>query len=276
MDKEQKVLHGVIRNELNYSELVINSTISYEENYQLKMIKENRITGLLKVAVCDRDNCGEYIYDTSGMSNMKREFDKIVCDKEDIKKFLKQLMNLIISARDYMLDINCIVLDPQYIFCKDNEYYFCYYPPLQQSIISGFHDLTEYWVKVVDYEDYSSVVLICGLHKESMEEHYNLELLLEQYAESEHKQPTELKDAVVWNVTDEREMIQREDGLWKNQTQEEIGSSKVRTEEKISKMKNILKETSVGKYWEQKKKERWGEWDDLLSQEESSIMNNRR
>ncbi len=276
MDKEQNVLHGVMRNELNYSELVINSKVSYEENYQLKMIKENRIKGLLKVAVCDRDNCGEYIYDTSGMSNMKREFDKIVCDKEDVKKFLKQLTDLIISARDYMLDINCIVLDPQYIFCKDDEYYFCYYPPLQQPLVSSFHDLTEYWVKVVDYDDYASVVLICALHKESMEEYYNLELLLEQYAESEHKQPTELKDAVAWNVTDERELIQREESLWDKLVQVEPDASKVIPQDKMSKMKNILRETSVGKYWEQKKKARWGEWDDLLSQEESSIMNNRR
>lgn len=276
MNKEQKELHGVVRNELNYSELVILSKVSYEENYQLKMIKENRITGLLKVAVCDRDNCGEYIYDISGMSNMKREFDKMVCDKEDIKEFLNQLMNLIITAGDYMLDINCIVLDPQYIFCKDDVYYFCYYPQLQQSIISSFHELTEYWVKVVDYDDYSSVVLICGLHKESMEEHYNLELLLEQYAKTENKQLGELKDAVVWNVADEREMIQREDKLWGNEIKAESEAPRIRTEDTLTKMKNILKETSVGKYWEQKKKERWGEWDDLLSQEESSIMNKRR
>lgn len=264
--KNQDEMQGVIRNELNYSELVVESTEPYSEDYQVKMIRENSITGLLKMAVCNKDNCGQYIYDVSGMTTLQREVEKIPWDGTTIRAFLEQLLYMISRANNYMLDINCIVLNPQYIFCKEEQYYFCYYPVLKKSLAQSFHELTEFWVKSIDYSDYPTVVLACGLHKESMEEYYNLEELIETYTEQLVRQPELLRDASTWNVTEEREQLQSENTLWK--TEEEYNSNV----EKPGKVKDILRESPIGKYWEQKKKERWGEWDDLLTSEESSII----
>lgn len=277
--KEQETWNAIIRNELSYSEIIIKSTAPYVEDYQLKMIKENQIEGLLKIAAYEEDNCGKYIYDITGMTTLEKECGKSIIDKKELKRFLNQLINIIYQANNYMLDINCILLSPQYIYCKEGQYYFIYYPPHQNALVRSFHSLTEYWVKVVNYEDYASVAFVCGLHKESMDEQYNLELLLEQYTEAkvEEASMSMLQDDVVWNSNAEREVLQREEALWSYPENEskEGSENDYATPRKLSRMKNILRETTVAKYWEQKKKERWGEWDDLLSQEESSIIDKR-
>lgn len=277
--KEQEAWNAIVRNELSYSEIIIKSTTPYVEDYQLKMIKENQIEGLLKVAAYEEDNCGKYIYDITGMTTLEKEYGKSIMGKKEVKTFLNQLMNVIYRTNNYMLDINCILLAPQYIYCKDEKYYFIYYPPHQKTLVKSFHGLTEYWVKVVDYEDYASVAFVCGLHKESMDEQYNLELLLEQYTETkvEDAPMSLLQDDVIWDSNAEREVLQREEALWTYRENESNVDSKndYAAPHKLSRMKNILRETTVAKYWEQKKKDRWGDWGDLLSQEESSIIDRR-
>lgn len=273
MNSQDKLVQEMIA-ELNGSELMLQSEDPYEENYQLKMIRENPIPGLLKVTACHKDSYGQYLYSISGLTTLEKKFEKTPCHKEDIQKFLSQLMELIEQLNNYLLDLNYIILDPKYIFVKEEKYFFCYYPKLNKEIIEGFHELSEYWIKVIDYEDYGSVAYACGIHKKTMEECYDLENLIEIYTECEHQdyEINTIQDPKNWNVQEERLKLQCEDSLWEDIWEDEDSSEEV---EKISKMGNILRETSIGKYFEQRKKERWGDWDDLLTQEESFIMNRR-
>lgn len=47
----------------------------------------------------------------------------------------------------------------------------------------SYHELTEYFVKKVDYQDLESIQLACMLHKETLKETYDLESILQQYEE---------------------------------------------------------------------------------------------
>lgn len=259
-----------LRNELNYSELIVDTSTPYQENYQLQMIRENSISGFLKVSACRNDNCSRYIYDITGRTTMKRALENGVYGKQDIQEFMKQLLAMIAAGNNYMLDVNCVILDPQFIFMKENDYYFCYYPALDQTLPLSFHGLTEHWVKHIDYDDYASVAFVCGLHKESMKEQYNLIHLMESYTETTQPRVEMLEEDSTVDALDERMHLQGTESLW---TQEEQLAEK---EESKQKMKNMFRETTIAKYWKEKKKEKWGSWDDLLMEEESLIIDKKK
>lgn len=249
IEKTTQLLQGVIRNELNCTELILESKMLYQENYQIRMIRENNIENVLKVTVSGKDEGSQYIYDISGMKTMKRELERHVCDKIYIEKFLKILLKTVLQMNNYMLDINCILLNPEYIYVKGDHYYFCYYPAYTGNILESFHELAEFFVREIDYGDYESVILACGLHKETMEEQYELKSVIQQYA----------NEALEVEPREEKYDEEDEEGI-----EEEVVSE------------NVIRETAIKRFWGQKKKEKWGTWDDLLTCEESSIMGNNR
>ena len=268
-------IKGYIRNELAYSELVLEGVVENEvrvqqEAYQLRMIQENHIPHLLKIKSCISDCEAQYLYDVSQYISMDRQFQGVACSLVQMKEFLNQLLEVLSAMNNYLLDINYLVLHPEYIFYKDKNYYFCYYPLMKDKIGATFHTFTEYLVKNIDYGDYASVVLACGLHKETMKEQYNLLALIAEYTEDENanninyicEEKTKLRNQGeqvrvnqdLWSLEEENADIEKEKCLEKNSI------------EKNRKFSEFLSDGPIKKYIEQKKKEKWGVWDDLLSQ----------
>lgn len=54
------------------SEIIIDSVQPYRENYQMRMIKNNRIPGLLRVSGCGMEGASRYYYHTDIHSRWKR------------------------------------------------------------------------------------------------------------------------------------------------------------------------------------------------------------
>lgn len=236
-----------INSEINYRELIVEDIGEYKEDYQIPMIRENPIKGLLKVAGRGIDDRSQYLYDITGYESMEQRFEKMCMDREILEAFLKQFLHLVVELKRHMLDINKLLLEPAYIFYKEEQYYFCYYPANQKQVTETFHELTEYFVKTIDYGNIESVILACGLHKETMGEAYHIETLLEKKVEPS------------WECLEESYGDIEEDHKEIEETQE-------------------MRETPLKRFWSNKKretKEKWGAWENLLRNEESSIMKNK-
>ena len=113
-----------------------------------------------------------------------------------------------------------------------------------------FHCLTEYFVKKADYEDKECVKITFLLHKETMEENYSLEKLVDECLKVEEKKEEEPEVPVISYDTTEHDWIQE---------QERVSS--------------ILKETDnmwapVKRFLHKHKKTKWGSWDGLYVEEE--------
>lgn len=166
-------------NELGYTELTIEEEEIYQENYQMVMLRECKIPGLLSVIGCGIDENSQYIYDISGLQSMAKLYEKTPLDECDIRGFAKALLGVLEEVKHHMLDINHILLEPEYIYRDDEMFYFCYYPLGKVPIKDSFHQLTQYFVQHIDYGEVDTVILTCGLHKATMEEEYDLTQLLE-------------------------------------------------------------------------------------------------
>ena len=87
---------------------------------------------------------------------------------EEILKLTRQFLSVMEKMKDYMLEPNYLMLSEKYIFEKDENYFFCFFPENEKTWQVSYHELTEYFVKKVDYQDPESIQLACMLHKETL------------------------------------------------------------------------------------------------------------
>ena len=226
--------------------ITIEESVLYKEDYQIRMLEENQIEGILPVKGRGRNGCSFYDYDVSGKISMKAMYERSKISSQDMKKFLSQLKQVIYRVERHLLNKQCILLRPEYIFYEEERYYFCYFPLAKEDFWKEFHVLTEYFVKYADYEDQECIKMVFLLHKETMEEYYSLEKLIEQCLSMEE----EPQIPKISYDTSEHDWI----------SSQERSSS-------------ILRETDnmwvpVKRFLTKHKKQKWGDWDGLYVEEE--------
>ena len=219
--------------------ITIEEHVLYKEDYQMKMLKANSPEGFLHVG-------------GRGVNG----------------SFMEQLGNVLKEAERYLLDIHCILMDPEYIFYEEGRYYFCYYPLAKQDIWEKFHILTEYMVKVADYQEEECVRLAFLLHKETMEDNYSLEKLIAA-CEEKKKEETKIPD-----IRDIRKETMIDELL--EERREKTSYYDTREHDWISEQEmgsSIMRETDnlwmpVKRFLNKHKKSKWGDWDGLHIEEE--------
>lgn len=226
--------------------ITIEESVLYKEDYQIRMLEENQIEGILPVKGRGRNGCSFYDYDVSGKISMKAMYERSKISSKDMKKFLSQLKQVIYGVERHLLNKQCILLRPEYIFYEEERYYFCYFPLAKEDFWKEFHVLTEYFVKYADYEDQECIKMVFLLHKETMEEYYSLDKLIEQCLSMEE----EPQIPKISYDTSEHDWI----------SSQERSSS-------------ILRETDnmwvpVKRFLTKHKKQKWGDWDGLYVEEE--------
>lgn len=279
-------MRSSINNELGYTELTIEESIRYEEDYQMHMLRECKLEGLIAVVGYGVDERSQYIYDVSGMQNIKQLYEKEPMSEKTISEFCSDLLSMMDRIKQHMLDVNKVLLDPQYIFKNASGYQFCYYPINKDVAKESFHSLTEYFVKAIDYNHINSVRLVCGLHKSTMDEQYDLTEVLERYSDIEcvglTEQVLDIKPNLgeIWACDMEHEDDELEISKEKETKEGRGGEYKFPKDIQVS---SLLKETAVGKWWGRRNepstngegqvkvrhtnKEKWGDWESLLKEE---------
>ena len=226
--------------------ITIEETTTYKEDYQMRMLDDNRIEGILPLKGRGRNGSSFYDYDVSGKISMDAMYERSKISSLDMKKFLVNLRDIMKSIESFLLNIDCILLKPEYIFYEEERFYFCYFPLGKDNFWKEFHTLTEYFVKHADYEDKICVRIVFLLHKETMEEYYSLEKLIEKCLKMEEEEEL---PKIVYDTSDHDWIAEQEFGC------------------------SILRETDnmwvpVKRFLTKHKKQKWGDFDGLYIEEE--------
>ena len=144
--------------ELNRICLHIHVPEIYEEDYQMPMLRANKIPGILEVNGCGIDGESRYTYEITGLVSMAVLFENKQVQKGDIEQFIYCLLESISQLQKYMLHPGCLLLEPEYVFCRKQKYFFCYLPGGKQELCESFHRMTEYFVEKLDYEDEKGII----------------------------------------------------------------------------------------------------------------------
>lgn len=145
------------KRDLNHTYLILELQMLYEEDYQMKMMQANKIEGLLPVMGKGIEEKSQYFYEISEMTPLKSIYEKAELEQEDLERFLMQFTGVLNHVQRYLLDINRILLEPEYIYCKDEKYYFCYLPVQKAEIWKEFHRLTEYFVSKISHREQQGI-----------------------------------------------------------------------------------------------------------------------
>ena len=103
------------------NELLIN-------DYKINMIMKNKIEGLLDIYIGCVNGGAELSYVISSKQSVKELFFKEKMKYDDIRILIKGILYLSKELREYLLNINHIILKPEYIFLDINriEVGYCY------------------------------------------------------------------------------------------------------------------------------------------------------
>lgn len=231
------------KNDLKKAYLILEGEKSDKDDYRIEMLRENEIPGLLKMDARYVDNVRHYQYDISGKVSLKAIHEKMNLTCKDMRQLVEQLLKAVKTVRKYMLDGNEILLDPEYIFCTKERYFFCYYPSGQRELQTEFHKLTEFFVREVNYKDKEGVHFAYTLHKATMEENYSIEQILEELS-YEEKEEIRVSPSVPLTYTERMENKELEEVL-------------------IAEKREMWE--PVRRLLERRKKGKWGYWDDFQS-----------
>ena len=239
--------------EWNRSRLYIDLEIPFRADYQLEMLKRNKIPSLLEVNGMGLEDGSRYTYTVEGMQSMRQRHNRGKIDKEEILDFVSALISTAGNLRNYFLNPDCLLLDPECIFYRGHIYYFCYLPVRQKALYASFHEMTEYFVKNLDYDHPETVMLACELHKATLLETYDLEEIIKNYKEHE-------KDRILCREKPvEKRQPFPEESIFTTEEEFLEPTQDNREEEEPNLRKGPWKNL-LGKV----KKRRWGNWDDLI------------
>lgn len=209
-----------IEKDLNKTYLVLEGAEGEVEDYQTVMLRENEIPGVLPIDISYLDNQMYYHYNISGKQTFMTMCENGKLRYEDMKALVTELLDVIQNLQKYMLDGNGILLEPEFIFCEREHFYFCYYPSQRDGAKESFHRLTEFFVREVNYNDDEGVRFAYTFHKATMEEHYSIEKIMKTILPDEDIPEDEMDEVTFVEYTEElsssldEEEVAEESDFW--------------------------------------------------------------
>lgn len=139
--------------------------------YQVKMLLNNNISGILEAEIRCIDEKDLFYYNITSKEKLLSAYEKQSLSYDLIKHLLLNLIEIIENSSEFLLSENDFVLEPEYIYMdqKSKKPCLCYYVGYQTSLNEQLNNLIEYLMNKVDYKDEKAVLLVYSLYKEIKE-----------------------------------------------------------------------------------------------------------
>lgn len=187
---------------LSRSFMVIKDAEFEYENFELLMLLNNKIPGLLEVQIIIGDGKMEYWYDITGMTALDTLLDLHQLDEKRIRRITENLYDMNMKLDEYLLDGANICYLPEVIYFDRTEekYRFCYLPGSKETGNTGIQVLTEYMLTKIDHGDQNAVKIGYALYDKSTQECCSAEELLActNILEPSVKKPEAAKTEELW------------------------------------------------------------------------------
>ena len=99
-----------ILNDVEHVYLSLDAEPFLRDQFELRMLEENRIGGLLRLSVCDDDGKLKLNYDVTGMDPLSETADRRKLKSQDLRQLILTLKHVITGLEPYLLNASGIVL----------------------------------------------------------------------------------------------------------------------------------------------------------------------
>jgi hypothetical protein len=152
----QKILQTKYFKDMNHNYLIIEcpETVG-NERYQLKMITDNTIPGLLRTSKRYINGEAFLYYEVNSLQALATMFEHRKMSKTMTLRLLDSLRRVLLEMRNFLLGDDGLLLKPEYIYVnwEKEEVFFIYYPFEDDVEQNQVKHLLEYLVRVIDHRD---------------------------------------------------------------------------------------------------------------------------
>lgn len=210
------------RRDLQNSYLVLKMKEETENRYPLRMITENKISGLLPCSFRRMNGDVLFYYDITSKISLA---ERCQCRKMTGENFLVLICSLIrvLSAmEEYLLDGNSLCLNMEYIFldAQMQAVNFCCVPCEVWNLENSFRELMEGLLPCIDHQSQKGVMVGYGFYQYAVRESFSLDGLREQLEIYQKEDRKDGLQCIEEDADDDRENSLRID-LTEKESQEE-------------------------------------------------------
>lgn len=169
------------KRDMYHNYLVIHDENSNSSDYYEQVLKYNEITGHLKFESRIFDKEKYAYYEINGLQVLSSVFEKHTVRYLELKQIFKEIILGVNAGKEFLLKENDYVLSPNMIFFEIPKFLakLCYFPGYNNSLRQQLHNLFEYFMNKVNYNDQAAVLLIYKLYMKSKDETCSMQQLLD-------------------------------------------------------------------------------------------------
>lgn len=199
--------------------------------YGLEMLCSNAVAGLLPISLHSFNGEKELYYDISTKQSLRILYEKREFNRKDLKNLFLGIQTAVDSLEEYLLDMECLIMDPDYIYIRAADEGVCllYYPFVEEDFEKTVYNFAEYILDHVCNEDEEAVVYAYGFYRYVKEEQGDLRQALKRVLENEESRKNEPQRPApdVWEEIEKDDMGlyigEKEDTLCPDGEKEESG-----------------------------------------------------
>lgn len=173
-----------------------------EENYQIRMLLENQVPGLLPCKIQKINGEEFFYYEITGCQSLQNLFENRKFGYKELEELFLGVFRIMERLDEYLLSRDFLLLQPSCIFRNkgDNRYCFVWIPCVHGNIEMEFRQLTEYLLPKIDHTDKQAVTLGYGVYKESMESNLKMDFLKDHMntQKEEYEREEKNQDVGAW------------------------------------------------------------------------------
>ena len=196
--------HTYLLKQIEYRTPAYDESVVYAENeswdyylsVEYEVLKRNELKTLVSAQLREKDEEKSLLFDITGKRPLKRQGKERAFSQKECEKILQNMSNMIQEVEDYMLDLNCIELRPEYIYeDSKGEIQWIYFPQtsLESEIKSNLQDrelqnknedlqkrieaLFAWMLPQIDYEDTDAVQFMYRFYNKVRKLGFSKELL---------------------------------------------------------------------------------------------------
>ncbi len=188
------MLQSRIVNEVNGNYLLIVSNEQNISGFEFKMFEYNNIKGFLPISLVRINNTVTYRYPVMQCQSLAKKFGSEQVSMTDIKLIFSEITLLVHRAEEYLLNMDSVLLNPEFIFISGQELLFCYFPAGYQPFNKSVRELMEYILEKLNHTRQQDVMTAYGLYQKILKNNFTMDGLMDEVFSS--SQETEIRQVI--------------------------------------------------------------------------------
>ncbi len=181
---------------------------SKEEDFRFHMLQGYQVHYLLPIQKFYEDGMVRYLYNATEKETFPHYCKGIRLKEAAVKQFMIQLLEALVYGKEYYLEEDSYLVNPEYIYLDVNEgrYFFCYCPDFVEPIRQQISNVVGFLMNQVDYEDLAAVKLVYQLYQMLGEDSFSTKKILTYVRDYHFEQENQRVKQSIITLTPELEM----------------------------------------------------------------------